>query len=326
MVHFKILNVPSGVTFIWPGQKHDDAKPNPVDKADLKTTATDKADDDTVVATLMFQPRGLSSDTTEAIYEFMPMDFTVEQDLDGVVGEGTALAGKASMHMTRKNSFELELVVAVDTAKAGAGGTADIWGWLYPDAGFEDLDENLSYKMVPQTDLNEEDTDVDDGDILTVTECVTYLLYPFVTCGSTGGWSTGISVANTTMDDDVFGEDGGAAVQGGAVTLYGYPKSEKAVGGTSGEMMDPVMMMLSANLASGDTISVACPSIVEGGWEGYAIVKAGFRHAHGMAFVMGDFPDGAGVDVAHGYVALVIPDPQFTDGVRGTEISESLGQ
>ena len=29
MVHFKILNVPSGVTFIWPGQKHDDAESNP---------------------------------------------------------------------------------------------------------------------------------------------------------------------------------------------------------------------------------------------------------------------------------------------------------
>ena len=25
MVHLKILNVPSGVTFIWPGQKHNDA-------------------------------------------------------------------------------------------------------------------------------------------------------------------------------------------------------------------------------------------------------------------------------------------------------------
>ncbi len=170
------------------------------------------------------------------------------------------------------------------------------------------------------------DTDEDDGDILTVTECVTYLLYPFVSCGSTGGWSTGISVANTTMDDDVFGEDGGAAVQGGAVTLYGYPKSEKAADGTSGEMMDPVMAMLSPNLAAGDTISVACPMVMEGGWEGYAIVRAGFRHAHGMAFLMGDFTDGASVDVTHGYIALVIPDPQFTNNQRGTEISESLGQ
>ena len=32
------------------------------------------------------------------------------------------------------------------------------------------------------------------------------------------------------------------------------------------------------------------------------------------------------VDVAHGYIALVIPDPQFTKDERGTAISESLGQ
>ena len=35
MVHFKILNVPSGVTFIWPGQKHDDAESNPEARKNL---------------------------------------------------------------------------------------------------------------------------------------------------------------------------------------------------------------------------------------------------------------------------------------------------
>ena len=80
--------------------------------------------------------------------------------------------------------------------------------------------------MLQTQDTNEDDViNEDDGDILTVSECVTYLLYPFVTCGSTAGWNTGISVANTTMDDDVFGEEKGAAPQGGSVTLYGYPKS-----------------------------------------------------------------------------------------------------
>ena len=72
-------------------------------------------------------------------------------------------------------------------------------------------------------------------------------------------------------------------------------------------------------------VPTACPMIMEGGWEGYAIVRAGFRHAHGLAFVLGD-ADMDGLDVAHGYMALVIPDPQFNEGVRGAEISESLGQ
>ena len=45
------------------------------------------------------------------------------------------------------------------------------------------------------------------------------------------------------------------------------------------------------------------------GMEGYAIIRAGFQHARGMAFVLGNFADGAGVDVSHGYMAEVITDP-----------------
>ena len=332
MVHFKILNVPSGVTFIWPGQDHVDAEDDPEARKNLIVEPdggfTDESPgDNSLVATLEFVPAGLSTDTTAAVYKFVPTDYIDGQDLDGD-GDGTAEADEAENHGDRADTFEIKLVVAIDQAKAGAGGTADIWGWLHPAPGFEDRDTKLSYKMVAQTqDTNEDDViDEDDGDILTVSECVTYLLYPFVTCGSTGGWSTGISVSNTTMDDDVFGEKKGAAPQNGSVKLYGYPKTQKASDGSSGDAMDPVMEMISPNLAAGDTISVACPMVMEGGWEGYAIVRAGFRHAHGMAFVMGDFPDGAGVDVAHGYIALVIPDPQFTEGERGTALSESLGQ
>ena len=329
-ITLKVLNVPSGVTFIWPGQDHDDAKGNPQVMANVTAEPeggfTDDNADNTVVATLEFVPAGLSSDTSEAVYKFVPMDFTAGQDLDGD-GDGTATAENAVEHLSRKDTFELELVVAIDAAKAGTGGTADIWGWLSPAAGFEDLDTKLSYTMEPQTqDTNEDEViNEDDGDILTVSECVTYLLYPFVTCGSTDGWSTGLSVANTTMDDDVFGEEKGAAAQSGSVTLYGYPKSAKAADGSSGEMGDAVMMMLSPNLAAGDTIATACPMVTDGGWEGYAIVRAGFRHAHGLAFVIGNM-DGGAADVAHGYMALVVPDPQFTEGVRGAEISESLGQ
>ena len=328
MVHLKILNVPSGVTFIWPGQKHNDAMGNPTAVKDLRAADPTRAEDDkldSLVATLEFVPAGLSTDTTAAVYKFVPMHYDAGADLDG--DAGTATAEEAEDHMDRADTFELELVVAIDAAKAGAGGTADIWGWLHPAPGFEDRDSKLSYKMVAQTqDTNEDDViNEDDGDILTVSECVTYLLYPFVTCGSTAGWNTGISVANTTMDDDVFGEEKGAAPQGGSVTLYGYPKSPKGTDGSSGEMGDAVMEMLSPNLAAGDTIAKACPMIIEGGWEGYAIVRAGFRHAHGMAFVLGD-ADMDGLDVAHGYIALVIPDPQFNEDERGTAISESLGQ
>ncbi|MXZ34668.1 MAG: hypothetical protein F4Z21_05285 [Acidobacteria bacterium] len=335
-VKLKILNVPAGVTFVWPGQKHDDAGPNPTAVKDLRAadhatrTGTGVTAIETLnstVATLEFVPAGLSADTSEAVYKFMPMDYATDAVL-GTDSGGTAInPGAAESHMNRADTFKIELVVKIDQAKAGAGGTADIWAWLHPTPGFEDRGTKLSYMMSPTTQDTNDDKVIDeeDGDILSISECVTYLLYPFVTCGSTAGWSTGISVANTTMDDDVFGAKKGAAPQSGSVTLYGYPKSAKAADGSSGEMMDPVMMMLSPNLASGDTIAAPCPMVVEGGWEGYAIVRAGFRHAHGLAFVLGDM-DGGGLDVAHGYMGLVIPDPQFNEGLRGTQISESLDQ
>ena len=315
-IKFKINNVPSGVSFIWPGQDHDDAMGTPTITMDLDAGTAETEVSEQTVAQLMFVPSGLSTDTTEAVYKFMPTDYTAGQ-ITGTVGDSTAV-----MHKSRKDEFELTLVVAVDAAKAGAGGTADIWGWLHPAAGFEDLGSKLSYTMMPATDPKSADTEDDDGDILAVSECVTYLLYPFVTCGATEGWTTGLSVANTSGDDMVFGEKKGAANQSGAVTLYGYPKSAKAADGSSGEMMDPFMMMLSPNLMYGDTLATSCP--MSGmGWEGYAIVRAGFRHAHGAAFVLSTA--GGSINAAHGYMALVIPDPSF-GGMRGSELSESLDQ
>ena len=41
-----------------------------------------------------------------------------------------------------------------------------------------------------------------------------------------------------------------------------------------------------------------------------------FRHAHGLAIVLGNFSGGAALDVAHGYLALVIPDPEFNNTGR----------
>ena len=60
---------------------------------------------------------------------------------------------------------------------------------------------------------------------LVISECVTYLLYPFVTCGATPGWSTGISVSNTSADANIFGAfDESSQQQMGSVIMYGFPK------------------------------------------------------------------------------------------------------
>ena len=90
------------------------------------------------------------------------------------------------------------------------------------------------------------------GDIINFGECVTYLLFPYLTCGDSANWTTAIAIANTTLDDGVFGISGGAAAQGGNIMLHAFPRS---VMGEDGMMMmhDPMSMELTENLAAGDT-------------------------------------------------------------------------
>ena len=156
---------------------------------------------------------------------------------------------------------------------------------------------------------------------LVLSECVTYLLYPFITCGATDGWDTGISVSNTSADGNIFGAFDETKQQDGSVVLYGFPKKRtlSAVEGEDGErMVDPIVDTVSGTLLAGETITFQCSDTQMAGEEGYAIIRAGFQHARGMAFVVGDFADGASADVAHGYIAEVITDPTK----RSDELSE----
>jgi hypothetical protein len=165
------------------------------------------------------------------------------------------------------------------------------------------------------------------ADFLNITDCVTYLLFPYITCGATTGWSTGISIANTTEDDGVFGLNPGAPAQSGPVHMWAYHRSEPAGDGGSGVLDDAVTAMISPNLDAGDTVVLTCndhPDLA--GVEGYAIARAGFQLAHGMAFVINTAPGSAVHNVAHGYIALVIPDPEIK-GQRALDVTgESLGQ
>ena len=139
-------------------------------------------------------------------------------------------------------------------------------------------------------------------DWLVISDCVTYLLYPFVTCGYTPGWTTGISVSNTSPDRGVFGPFDNLTGEDGPVTTYGFTK------GMAADAI-PLTTMVSSNLAAGDTMSFTCSDDpVLTGMEGYLIIKAGFQNARGMGFVLGNFSDGAAYDVSHGYVAEVIGD------------------
>ena len=149
------------------------------------------------------------------------------------------------------------------------------------------------------------DPESDDGDFLNIAECVTYLLFPYITCGAHADWDTGIAIANTTMDDGIFGLSSGATGQRGVrhhVCLSHWRKRQPHNATDLGYTGEPTMAMISGGLAAGDSVAITCSANpMLAGMQGYAIVKAGFRHAHGMAFVT-NTASGA-VDAVHGYVA-----------------------
>lgn len=336
-IRIVVANVPAGVTFDWPGSNEgpdgtigggddltegdDGFTANPAHMVDHDGTETT---DTETSGTLMYMSSGnaIGEDKTKhwVVYSFTGSELPAAGDI------------AAKGHAVVKNVFKVVPKVMVDTKKTGMGGVSDVWAQLWPAAKTGDSDNRatvLSYDHAVETK--------DEGYFVNVTECVTYLLFPFLTCGAQADWTTGIAVANTTMDDEAFPVNAGAAAQGGSVMIHAYPKStaaeKMAVGHMSSPEMlaDPISATISGNLAAGDSVAITCNMhSMLAGFEGYAIVRAGFRHAHGMAFVLGNFQDGAAIDVAHGYIALVIPDPEFAGegGApigRGAVSGETLG-
>jgi hypothetical protein len=304
-IRIVVANVPTGVTFRWPGQGNvdeageaitegDDFFANPMDLRDRDDNDDSDTSPDTAVAMLMYESAGakLGDDTTKhfAVYSFQ--------------GTAADVVADAKQHDELKNVFTISPMVSVDTDKTGMGGVSDVWAQLWPEKGTEDVATKLSYATPVETK--------DEGYFVNVAECVTYLLFPYITCGAHADWDTGIAIANTTMDDGIFGISKGATAQTGSVTIYAYPTGAKTADYSTAEGYTgkPSVSMISGGLAGGDSIAMNCggnPMLA--GMQGYAIVKAGFRHAHGMAFVTNS-ASGA-VDAVHGYVALVIPDPEF---------------
>ena len=280
------------------------------------------SDDSTVISTLT-----LAGDNAANVVEGETVADNTDQGDDVTYNYTVQVSGTADDQAGGEmDSFEIPITVVTGDIATGAGGIADIWGILAPAPADDDANIGtvLSYVMNPVTDPM-----LDMGRFLNIAECVTYLLFPYVTCSKVDedgmamdDWTTAMAIANTTMDDGVFGLSGGATAQSGGITLHTFPRSYM---GEDGMMMmaDPGMMMVADKVAAGDTWSGTCHDIVPG-FNGYIIAKAGFRQAHGVAFVLGMFDGGATIDVAHGYLGLVIPDPEF-GGDRAPAAGETLG-
>jgi len=273
-IRLDVVNFPNteGAKITWPADVED--------RRDADGAVVSEGG--TVIATLTLDGNESDPNGRFAIYEYKD---NADDDRDDVT---------LSFKVTPEN-FE-------NFGGAAIGVTARLWPMAKRNSDGKknagDLASTLSFEHAAQDSTFP--GDAREGAWVLVEDCITYLLYPFVTCGATPGWTTGISVSNTSKDAGVFGVFDVSTEQSGAVVLYGFPR------GTGAE---PVMGMLTSDLAAGDTLTLACDQSVMAGMEGYAIIKANFQHARGMAFVLGDFADGAGVDVSHGYMAEVIDDP-----------------
>jgi len=122
------------------------------------------------------------------------------------------------------------------------------------------------------------------GNLFSIIACATHLLYPFVT--NQAGYDTGIAIANTSQDPYGTSTQTGTCV----VTPFGAP--------TSSAFTTP------ADVAPG-TVWANLVSVMFPGLQGYLIADCAFQYAHGFAFIT----KVGGVDLAEGYLALVIPDP-----------------
>ena len=213
-----------------------------------------------------------------------------------------------ALHADALNANRSFTITPTGDTKFMGDASVDISAMLHPmarrgtDGEKLDLDSMLSFEAEMQAP-----EEGNGEDWLVISECVTYLLYPFITCGATPGWNTGISVSNTTADGNIFGAFDETAEQAGSVVMYGFPSGQAAP--AEGGMVEPVVHTVSSSLMAGDTVTFDCSNTTMAGMEGYAIIRAGFQHARGMGFVMGLFEGGSSIDVTHGYMAEVIDNP-----------------
>jgi len=133
-----------------------------------------------------------------------------------------------------------------------------------------------------------------------IIRCNCFMLFTYVTVDNT--WDTGIAVANTTGDTEVFGTTTEAPDQLGKITFYFYDKAKGYVGQYT-TAADTLSGYSYVNVLSAILPSVTPTALTS--FSGYVIAKAQFQFCHALAFIA-DTKFGA---VAHGYLANIIPDP-----------------
>ncbi len=214
----------------------------------------------------------------------------------------------------RLESFDLNPLVVLSTSNQVDTGNILAGVALYPDGGSigscsqpsstpsrpRFLLQYQSSNGVTSTDYRSTSFDV----YATLIRCNCFLLFTYVTSDSF--FNTGIAIANTSGDSQVFGSYG-APKQSGPITFYFYDKDAGYVGSTtttSSYAPERSFVSLLSNILPASVTS----------FSGYVIVKAQFQFCHGYAFIS----DKTFANLAQGYQALVIPDPAIMGGRMAT--------
>jgi len=125
----------------------------------------------------------------------------------------------------------------------------------------------------------------------TIAQCVTNLLFPYVT--NVPGWDTGLVISNTTKDPWGHATEAGTCEINYYGDVAGGPPPPQQVSGVV-----PAGDYLAWGLSSGGKFGVTATP----GFQGYIIARCKFRYAHGYAFIS----DLGAQRVANGYLALIL--------------------
>jgi len=140
------------------------------------------------------------------------------------------------------------------------------------------------------------------GTVATVGDCVTNLLFSFIT--NQVGFDTQIQIANTTSDDLAFGTGAGATSQSGSCTLSFYPTDLTTQTSTASGTAGTPSQVTTPTIPAGGVYSTLQSATSFKNQSGYMFAVCRFLDAHGFSFVTNGPSSTA--TISQGLLALVI--------------------
>jgi hypothetical protein len=255
-------------------------------------TATDAAGDtaySAVNTTAPFNVVPLSNGL--AVYEILFSDPSSSEQLDVpvVVAYAANLSANPPQGLPTPN-----------TITTAAGGFAPFYGGANASAARQPSATLPVPRFIPgQTPVN----------LIEITKCACNLLFPFV--ASTGGFDTGIAIANTSLDPGPNYGFISTGPQTGTVTFFYYGQGANGAAAPASQTSAPLPagQVLTYVVSTGGGAAGGAANMLNNtaaGFEGYIIAQTGFQYCHGFAFIsaLGAGPTSPGI--SEGYLAIVL--------------------